>query len=191
MPRADTHAHTHARTRTRSHANGTTFFRMQAKMSHNHYGSGYATTYGSIAYGGGKGYGKGGGGQDWSGGRRSRSGGRGPSAWPPRQSPPGMGSAKTHRRAGQRSRSQARDREDAAKWRQHVAAMPPTPPSPTPTPAPTSGPPTPPSPPPPLTDRLVQFPSPGSTLITITNEAAPLDTAPDPCDVNKGSLFCT
>ena len=143
---------------------------MQAKMSHNNYGSGYATTYGSIAYGGGKGYGKGGGGQDWSGGRRSRSGGRGPSAWPPRQSPPGMGSAKTHRRSAQRSRSQARDREDAAKWRQHVAAMPPTPPSPTLTP---------PSPPPPI-DRLVQFPSPGSTLVTIVNEAAPVDAAPDP-----------
>ena len=146
---------------------------MQTKMS-SYYGSGYGYGYGKGSYGKG-------GGQDWSGGRRSRSGGRGPSAWPPRQSPPGMGSAKTHRRSAQRSRSQARDREDAAKWRQHVAAMPPTPPSPTLTPAPTtSRPPTPPSPPPPSNDRLVQFPSPGSPLITITNEAAPLDAAPDP-----------
>ena len=139
---------------------------MQTKMVSS--GSGY-----------GYGYSKGGG-QDWSGGRRSRSGGRAaPSAWPPRQSPPGMGSAKTHRRQAPRSRSQARDREDAARWRQHGAARPPTPPSPTPTPAPTTCPPTPPSPPPPLNDRLVQFPSPGSTLITITNEAAPPDAAPD------------
>ena len=144
-------------------------------MSHNNYGSGYATTYGSGYSGGGSSYGEG-----WNGGRRSRSGGRaGPSVWPPRQSPPGMGSAKTHRRQAQRSRSQAGDREDAAKWRQHVAAMPPTPPSPTPTPAPTTRPPTPPSPRPPLNDRLVQFPSPGSTLITITNEAALPDAAPD------------
>ena len=141
---------------------------MQTKMV-SHSGSGYGYGFGKGGYGKG-GYGKGGG-QDWGGGRRSRSGGRpGPSAWPPRQSPPGMGSAKTHRRSAQRSRSQARDREDAARWRQHVAAMPPTPPSPTLTP---------PSPPPPI-DRLVQFPSPGSTLVTITTEAAPLYAAPDP-----------
>ena len=32
-------------------------------------------------------------------------------------SPPGMGSVRTHRRSGQRSRSRARDCEDAEKWR--------------------------------------------------------------------------
>ena len=118
-----THTHTHTRTRTHAHAHGTTFFRMQAKMSHNNYGSAYASSYGSRYGGGGSSYGEG-----WNGSCRSRSGGRaGPSAWPPRQSPPGMGSAKTHRRQAQRSRSQARDREDAAKWRQHIAAMPPLP----------------------------------------------------------------
>ena len=139
-----------------------------------HSGSGYGYGFGKGGYGKG-GYGKGGG-QDWGGGRRSRSGGRpGPSAWPPRQSPPGMGSAKTHRRSAQRSRSQARDREDAAKWRQHVAARPPTPPSP---PSPTLTPPSPqlPAPPAPI-DRLLH---PGSNLVTIVNEAAPVDAAPDP-----------